>query len=52
MADKKKIGVLTQLGGTPSPFDQLVASAFGVAAADLVAEGKFDRMVAWQRLLL
>jgi ATP-dependent phosphofructokinase / diphosphate-dependent phosphofructokinase len=39
----------TQRGGTPSPLDRLVASAFGVAAVDLVADGKFDRMVAWQR---
>jgi ATP-dependent phosphofructokinase / diphosphate-dependent phosphofructokinase len=33
----------------PSPLDRLIASAFGVAAVDLVAEGRFDRMVAWQR---
>ena len=26
----------------------VVASAFGVHAVDLIAEGKFDRMVAWQ----
>jgi ATP-dependent phosphofructokinase / diphosphate-dependent phosphofructokinase len=39
----------TQRGGTPSPLDRLVASAFGVAAVDLIAEGKYDRMVAWQR---
>ncbi|MEB3291752.1 MAG: ATP-dependent 6-phosphofructokinase [Synechococcales bacterium] len=37
-----------QRGGTPSPLDRLLASAFGVAAVDLLAEGKFDRMVAWQ----
>jgi ATP-dependent phosphofructokinase / diphosphate-dependent phosphofructokinase len=36
-----------QRGGTPSPLDRLVASAFGVAAVDLVYERKFDRMVAW-----
>lgn len=36
-----------QRGGTPSPRDRLIASAFGVRAVDLVAEGKFDRMVAW-----
>jgi ATP-dependent phosphofructokinase / diphosphate-dependent phosphofructokinase len=39
----------TQRGGVPSPLDRLVASAFGVAAVDLIAAGKFDRMVAWQR---
>ena len=37
----------TQRGGTPSPRDRLFASAFGVHAVDLVAQGKFDRMVAW-----
>ena len=31
----------------PSPRDRLIASAFGVHAVDLIAEGKFDRMVAW-----
>lgn len=36
-----------QRGGTPSPRDRLFASAFGVHAVDLVAAGKFDRMVAW-----
>jgi len=37
-----------QRGGQPSPRDRLIASAFGVAAVDLIADGKFDRMVAWQ----
>jgi 6-phosphofructokinase 1 len=37
-----------QRGGVPSPLDRVTASAFGVAAVDLVAEGKFDQMVAWQ----
>ena len=37
-----------QRGGTPSPRDRLYASAFGVHAVDLIAEGKFDRMVAWR----
>jgi ATP-dependent phosphofructokinase / diphosphate-dependent phosphofructokinase len=27
----------------------VIASVFGVAAVDVVAEGKFDRMVVWQR---
>jgi len=36
-----------QRGGTPSPRDRLYASAFGVRAVDLIAAGKFDRMVAW-----
>nr|WP_290221842.1 ATP-dependent 6-phosphofructokinase [Trichocoleus desertorum] len=37
-----------QRGGTPSPLDRLVASAFGVAAVDLIAEEKYDHMVTWQ----
>ena len=37
-----------QRGGTPSPLDRLTATAFGVAATDLIAEGRFDRMVSWQ----
>lgn len=36
-----------QRGSMPSPRDRVVASAFGVHAVDLIAEGKFDRMVAW-----
>ena len=37
-----------QRGGTPSPLERLIASAFGVAAVDLIAEGKYDQMVTWQ----
>lgn len=37
-----------QRGGIPSPLDRLTAAAFGVAAVDLIAEGKFDHMVTWQ----
>lgn len=37
-----------QRGGQPNATDRLIASAFGVCAVDLIAEGKFDRMVAWQ----
>jgi phosphofructokinase-like protein len=37
----------TQRGGMPSPRDRIFASAFGVHAVDLIAAGKFDRMVAW-----
>ncbi|MBD1845121.1 ATP-dependent 6-phosphofructokinase [Cyanobacteria bacterium FACHB-63] len=36
-----------QRGGTPSPLDRLLAAAFGVAAVDLIAAGRFDRMVGW-----
>jgi 6-phosphofructokinase 1 len=28
--------------------DRILGATFGVAAVDLVAQGKFDRMVAWQ----
>jgi 6-phosphofructokinase 1 len=37
-----------QRGGIPSPLDRLIATVFGVAATDLIAEGNFDRMVSWQ----
>jgi 6-phosphofructokinase 1 len=37
-----------QRGGTPSPRDRLLASTFGVHAVDLVAKGRFNRMVAWR----
>lgn len=37
-----------QRGGIPSPLDRLVASAFGVAAVDLIATGKYDHIVTWQ----
>ena len=37
-----------QRGGAPSPRDRLMASAFGVKAVDLIAEGRFDTMVAWR----
>jgi len=36
-----------QRGGQPSAQDRLIASAFGVHAVELIAAGKFDRMVAW-----
>lgn len=36
-----------QRGGQPTAQDRLIASAFGVHAVDLIAAGKFDRMVAW-----
>ena len=37
-----------QRGAPPTPRDRILASAFGVYAVDLLAQGKFDRMVAWQ----
>lgn len=35
-----------QRGGSPIAFDRILATRFGAAAADLVAQGKFGRMVA------
>ena len=35
-----------QRGGSPSPFDRLLATRFGYHAVKLVAEGKFGQMVA------
>lgn len=35
----------TQRGGSPSPFDRILSSRFGVAAVELVARGEFGRMV-------
>jgi ATP-dependent phosphofructokinase / diphosphate-dependent phosphofructokinase len=37
-----------QRGGRPTWDDRLLGSAFGVFAVDLIAAGRFDRMVAWQ----
>ncbi|MDP7651682.1 MAG: ATP-dependent 6-phosphofructokinase [Rhodospirillales bacterium] len=37
-----------QRGGAPSSRDRIIASAFGVHAVDQLAEGRTDRMVAWQ----
>lgn len=37
-----------QRGGMPSFRDRLIGSAFGVHAVDLIAQGKLERMVAWQ----
>ncbi len=34
-----------QRGGSPSPFDRILATRFGVCAVDLVARGEFGRMV-------
>ena len=36
-----------QRGGMPTPRDRLMASIFGVHAVDLIAQGRFDRMVGW-----
>lgn len=38
----------TQRGGISSPLDRILASAFGVAAVELIANEKYDYMVTWQ----
>ena len=35
-------------GGVPDALERITASAFGVSAVDLLAEGAQGRMVAWQ----
>jgi 6-phosphofructokinase 1 len=35
-----------QRGGSPSPFDRILATRFGVAAVQMIARGEFGRMVA------
>jgi 6-phosphofructokinase 1 len=37
-----------QRGGQPVAMDRVLGSAFGVHAVDLIAQEKYDRMVAWQ----
>ena len=37
-----------QRGGQPAAQDRVLASVFGTHAVDLIAQEKFDRMVAWQ----
>ncbi len=37
-----------QRGGSPSPFDRVLATRFGVKAVDLIAGGHFGKMVALQ----
>jgi len=34
-----------QRGGSPSPFDRVLSTRFGVAAVDLIARGQFGQMV-------
>jgi ATP-dependent phosphofructokinase / diphosphate-dependent phosphofructokinase len=37
-----------QRGGIPSALDRLTASMFGKVAVDLIAQEKYDQMLAWQ----
>jgi 6-phosphofructokinase 1 len=36
----------TQRGGSPSPYDRILSTRFGVAAVDLIAQHGFEKMVA------
>ena len=38
-----------QRGGSPTPFDRVLATRFGVAAVDLIAQGGFGKMVCLQQ---
>jgi len=38
-----------QRGGSPSPYDRILATRFGVAAVDLIAKGDFGKMVCLQQ---
>jgi len=38
-----------QRGGTPSPYDRVIATQFGTAAADLLYKGDYGKMVAKQK---
>jgi ATP-dependent phosphofructokinase / diphosphate-dependent phosphofructokinase len=35
----------TQRGGTPTAYDRMLATRYGLAAIDLVHQGKFGRLV-------
>ena len=35
-----------QRGGIPTPYDRVLATRFGVYAADMLSEGMYNRMVA------
>jgi 6-phosphofructokinase 1 len=37
-----------QRGGTPTPFDRALCTMFGASAVDLIADGDFGKMVAFQ----
>jgi 6-phosphofructokinase 1 len=37
-----------QRGGSPTPFDRVLATQYGIRAAELVLNGEFNRMVTLQ----
>jgi 6-phosphofructokinase 1 len=42
----------TQRGGTPSPYDRMLATRYGIAAIDLAHAGKFGRLVVLKGTLI
>jgi len=50
MCTKKEVRVTVlghvQRGGSPSPFDRILSTRFGVAAVEMIARGEFGKMVA------
>jgi 6-phosphofructokinase len=50
MSLKKEVRVTvlghTQRGGSPSPFDRILSTRFGVEAVEVIARGEFGKMVA------
>jgi 6-phosphofructokinase 1 len=45
MLEKELALPCSATSGSPTPFDNILGTRFGVAATDLVANGQFDRMV-------
>jgi 6-phosphofructokinase len=41
-----------QRGGSPTLFDRILATRFGVAAVDLIAQGRFGKMVCLRNTLI
>jgi 6-phosphofructokinase len=37
-----------QRGGSPTAFDRMLASSFGSAAVEAIAQGKFGHLIAWK----
>ena len=37
-----------QRGGTPSPYDRILSTRFGVKAVELIAQERFGRMVCYR----
>ncbi len=46
LKQERQFLVIYRRGGTPSPMDRVLATRYGSAAADLIAERNFGKMVA------